>query len=137
MDTLSSSQRSERMSRVRSIDSKPELQVRRLLHSLGYRFRLHRRELPGSPDLVFPSRKKVIFVHGCYWHRHDERHCPLTRTPKSKLDFWQHKFAENQRRDARVQTELEAKGWRWMVAWECELRHGEQLKNALVEFLEG
>lgn len=137
MDTLTIDQRSELMGRVRSTDTKPELRVRRLLHSLGYRFRLHRRDLPGSPDLVFPSRRKVIFVHGCYWHRHDERNCPLTRTPKSKLDFWRNKFAENQRRDARIQTELEAKGWRWMVAWECELRHEEQLKNALVEFLEG
>ena len=86
-DTLSPSERSKRMSRVRGKDTKPEMVVRRLLHSLGYRYRLHSRKLPGQPDIVFPIRNKVIFVHGCFWHRH-AANCPLTRWPKSRLDFW-------------------------------------------------
>ena len=125
------------MGKIRSKDSFPELQVRKLLHGLGYRYRLHRKDLPGSPDLVFTSRKKAIFIHGCFWHRHDDAGCRLTRMPKTKVDFWRNKFAENRQRDARVQSELEAKGWRWMVVWECELRQKEQLRNTLVDFLEG
>ena len=99
MDTLSKAQRSERMSRVRGKDTKPELLVRRLVHGMGYRYRLHRRDLPGTPDLVFPGRRKVIFVHGCFWHRHPDPACKLARLPKSRTDFWLPKLEGNRARD--------------------------------------
>ena len=134
MDTLSREQRSERMSRVRSKDSKPELRVRRLVHSLGYRFRLHRTDLPGTPDLVFASRRKVIFVHGCFWHRH--RGCPLTRLPKSKLDFWKSKLEANRRRDVKHKRQLTRLGWQYLVIWECETTATEMVMGKVVEFLE-
>ena len=134
-DTLSRSERSERMSRIRAKDSSPELQVRRLLHRLGYRYRLHDRKLAGCPDIVFRSRKAVIFVHGCFWHRHPDPGCKLSRLPKTRLDFWLPKLEGNRARDSRVQSELEQFGWRSLIVWECELRHEEQLKNKLVSFL--
>src|SRR5690606_22283718 len=115
MDALSAAQRSELMSRVRSRDTRPELRVRRLTHRLGYRYRLHRRDLPGSPDLVFPGRRSVVFVHGCFWHRHPG--CRNTRTPKSRVEFWTRKFADNVARDERNQAELRALGWRHLVIW--------------------
>lgn len=135
-DTLSQSARSERMSRVRSRDTGPEFVIRRLLHRLGFRYRLHDRNLPGCPDLVFPSRRKAIFVHGCFWHRHPEPSCKLARLPKSKLEFWKPKLEGNRQRDQRNQSELDALGWRWMVVWECELGQREQLTNKLLSFLE-
>ena len=112
MDTLSHAERSERMGRVRSKNTKPELVVRRLIHSLGYRYRLHRTDLLGCPDLVFPCRKKLIFIHGCFWHRHDG--CPNTRLPKSRLDFWQTKFEVNRDRDrnVKIDSRLRARGER-------------------------
>ena len=134
-DPLSRSERSERMSRIRAKDSSPELQVRRLLHRLGYRYRLHDRKLAGCPDIVFRSRKAVIFVHGCFWHRHPDPGCKLSRLPKTRLDFWLPKLEGNRARDSRVQSELEQFGWRSLIVWECELRHEEQLKNKLVSFL--
>lgn len=134
MDTLTQDQRSERMSRVRSKDTKPEMHVRRLAHSLGYRYRLHRRDLPGTPDLVFPSRRKVIFVHGCFWHRHAG--CPNTRWPKSKLDFWKPKLEANKKRDIKHKRQLTRLGWRYLVVWECEVRD-DSLDKRIVEFLEG
>ena len=94
-DTLTPEQRSERMRRVRSKDTKPEILVRQIVHRLGFRFRLHRRDLPGIPDLVFPQRRKVIFVHGCFWHRHQDQSCPLARLPKSRLEFWRPKLEAN------------------------------------------
>ncbi|WP_255341784.1 very short patch repair endonuclease [Jiella marina] len=136
VDTLAPSQRSERMSRVRGKNTKPELYVRRLLHGMGYRYRLHRRDLPGNPDIVFGKRRKAIFVHGCFWHRHPDPGCRLTRTPKSRLEFWEPKFAANVARDARHQAALEAMGWKVLVVWECELVDKEQVKNELRHFLE-
>lgn len=118
MDTLTPQQRSERMSRVRSKDTRPERKVRSLLHALGYRFRLHVR-LPGRPDIVMPRHRAVIFVHGCFWHRHPG--CPNTRTPKSRVSFWTQKFEGNVQRDALVRQQLSDAGWRAMVVWECEL----------------
>jgi DNA mismatch endonuclease (patch repair protein) len=123
------------MSRVRSRDTKPELIVRRLLHALGFRYRLHDRRLPGAPDLVFKSRRKVIFIHGCFWHRHSDPDCKLARMPKSKLDFWQTKLEGNRLRDLRNQANLDAMGWQYIVVWECELGHKEQLQNRLLAFL--
>ncbi|MCQ0990556.1 very short patch repair endonuclease [Jiella sp. LLJ827] len=124
------------MSRVRGKNTKPELYVRRLLHGMGYRYRLHRRDLPGNPDIVFGKRRKAIFVHGCFWHRHPDPGCRLTRTPKSRLEFWEPKFAANVARDARHQAALEAMGWKVLVVWECELVDKEQVKNELRHFLE-
>jgi DNA mismatch endonuclease (patch repair protein) len=109
------------MGRVRNKDTKPEMVVRRLVHSLGYRYRLHSRTLPGHPDMVFPGRRKVIFIHGCFWHWHS-RACPLTRMPKSRLEFWAPKFEATRRRDAEHQAELAELGWEFLVIWECELR---------------
>lgn len=121
------------MARVRSRDTKPELTVRRLLHSRGYRYRLHDKRLPGSPDLVFASRKKVVFVHGCFWHRHPG--CALARMPKSKLDFWAPKLEGNQLRDQRKLQDLAALGWNALVVWECELCDLSALAGNLEEFL--
>lgn len=134
MDSLTPAQRSERMSRVKSKDTKPEVRVRRLVHSLGYRYRLHSRKLPGCPDLVFGGRRKAIFVHGCFWHRHPG--CKNTRLPKSKLDFWKSKLEENRKRDLRNQETLRQLGWEYLVVWECETRDVERLTKKIVEFLE-
>lgn len=134
MDTLTPAERSERMSRVRSKDSKPEMQVRRLVHGMGYRYKLHTRNLPGNPDLVFPGLGKIIFVHGCFWHRHGT--CKNTRWPKSKLDFWKPKLEENRRRDATIQRKLRRTGWRVMVIWECKLRNMTALTDRIRKFLE-
>ena len=135
-DTLLKSERSKRMSKIRAKDSVPELRVRRLLHRLGYRYRLHDQTLPGRPDIVFRSRNAVIFVHGCFWHRHHDPNCKLARLPKSRLDFWLPKLEGNRARDSRVRSELEQSGWRCLIVWECELRHEEQLKNKLSSFLD-
>lgn len=137
IDTLTKAERSERMSRVRAKDTKPEMTVRRLVHGMGYRYRLHDRRLPGSPDLVFRSRRKVIFVHGCFWHRHPDPSCKLARMPKSRQDFWGPKLEGNRERDERNRVALDREGWRQMVVWECECRHEEQLRNKLQDFLEG
>lgn len=134
MDSLTPAQRSERMSRVKSKDTKPEVRVRRLVHSLGYRYRLHSQKLPGCPDLVFGGRRKAIFVHGCFWHRHPG--CKNTRLPKSKLDFWKSKLEENRKRDLRNQETLRQLGWEYLVVWECETRDVERLTKKIVEFLE-
>ena len=135
MDTLSPAERSERMSRVKNRDSKAEMTVRRLVHALGYRYRLHYQKLPGCPDLAFPSRRKVIFVHGCFWHRHD---CPLgDRLPKSKLDFWLPKLEGNRVRDHQVNRLLAEKGWSSLIIWECMLRDPEKLRKMIRDFLDG
>ncbi|MBZ9770352.1 DNA mismatch endonuclease Vsr [Mesorhizobium sp. CA6] len=135
MDRLSPERRSYLMSRVRSKDTTPEMVVRKLVHRLGYRFRLHSCSLPGKPDLVFPSRKKIIFVHGCFWHRH--LGCAKATVPKSHTDFWQEKFDKNVRRDQHLVTELSAQGWEIMVVWQCETNDGDSLRAKLVRFLEG
>jgi len=127
--------RSEIMSSVGTKDTRPEMIVRRYLHSQGYRYALHRRDLPGRPDLAFPSRRKVMFVHGCFWHGHG---CTWGRLPKTKLDYWAPKIAANVRRDREVMARLQALGWRAHVVWQCRLlklpRDG--LEQA-VSFLEG
>ncbi|NLX54637.1 MAG: DNA mismatch endonuclease Vsr [Planctomycetaceae bacterium] len=134
MDTLTRQQRSERMGRVRSKDTKPEMRVRRLVFSAGYRYRLHQRGLPGTPDLVFPGRRKVIFVHGCFWHRHAG--CKNARWPKSRLDFWRPKLEANRRRDIKHKKQLTRQGWDYLVIWECEVRD-DDLEQRIVEFLQG
>lgn len=136
MDTLSPAQRSERMARVRSKDTKPERAVRRLAHALGYRYRLHQAYLPGRPDLVFPGRHKVVFVHGCFWHRHESATCKLARLPKSKSDFWLIKLEGNRLRDRRNLQALRKMGWKALVVWECQLRDHARLSNRLIKFLD-
>jgi DNA mismatch endonuclease, patch repair protein len=136
-DTLSPTQRSERMSRIRGKGTAPEMIVRRMVHRMGFRYRLHQKDLPGRPDLVFAGRRKVIFVHGCFWHRHDDPKCRLSRLPKSRLGFWLPKLDANHLRDDRNQAALHAAGWSTLVVWECELRDKEQLENKLREYLEG
>ena len=125
--------RSALMSRIRGKDTRPEMVVRRLAHAMGYRFRLHRRDLPGSPDLVFPRRKAVVFVHGCFWHRHPS--CRMASTPKTRAEFWADKFARNVVRDAAATTALEAAGWRVLTVWECETRTPGVVTDRLRAFL--
>jgi DNA mismatch endonuclease (patch repair protein) len=132
-DRISEARRSWNMSRIRGKDTKPEIAVRSMLHRLGYRFRLHRNDLPGRPDIVLPSRKTVILVHGCYWHRHPG--CRYAYSPKSRVDFWEKKFAENTARDRRNMDELQSIGWRALVVWECELREPDELKKRLKDKL--
>lgn len=117
-DTLSPGERSERMSRIRGKDTAPELALRKALHALGLRYRLHA-NLPGKPDIVLPRHSAVVFVHGCFWHRH--RGCRIATTPKSNTAFWREKFDRNVARDKRVRRQLRAAGWRVFVAWECQL----------------
>ncbi len=131
-DTLTKEHRAWLMGRVKRADTKSEMIVRRIAHALGYRFRLHRKDLPGSPDLVFPRLKKAIFVHGCYWHRHD---CKKATTPKTNVDFWRQKFERNVERDRKALTELSKQGWRTMVVWECETKDKETLKGSVSAFL--
>lgn len=118
-DTLTPAERSERMSRIRSRDTQPELALRRALHGGGLRYRLHGAVLPGRPDIVFPSRNAVVFVHGCFWHRHEG--CRIATTPKSNTPFWQAKFDRNVERDVRNSERLIGVGWKVIVVWECEL----------------
>lgn len=122
-----------RMARIRKKDTKPELVVRRLAHRLGYRFRLHRRDLPGCPDLAFPRLRKAIFVHGCFWHRHG---CALSgKLPKTRTDYWLPKLARNVERDQQATTVLLASGWSVLTVWECETRDPAALEKAVSNFL--
>jgi DNA mismatch endonuclease (patch repair protein) len=123
-DFLSPKERSERMSRIGSRDTLPEVALRKALHALGLRFRIHDKRLPGRPDIVLPRFRTVVLVHGCFWHRHPG--CKVATTPKSNTAFWREKFERNTVRDARNTASLEALGWRVLVAWECEL--GSQRK---------
>lgn len=132
-DFLTSEARSEHMRRIRKTDTKPELEVRRMAHSIGFRFRLYRRDLPGTPDLVFPRMRKVIFVHGCFWHQHQG--CRLMRMPKSRLDYWAPKLRRNMDRDILARERLAALGWAVLIVWECETANKDQLKVALRRFL--
>jgi DNA mismatch endonuclease (patch repair protein) len=123
------------MAKIRSGHTKPELIVRRLLHRLGYRYRLHGKQLPGKPDLVFATRRKVIFVHGCFWHQHEATACLDGRKPKSNIDYWHPKLARNVERDARQLAALEADGWQVLTVWECEVREELALAHKLTAFL--
>jgi DNA mismatch endonuclease (patch repair protein) len=134
MDKLTADRRSDNMSRIRSKDTTPELMIRRLAHSMGYRYRLHAKNLPGKPDLIFPSRRKVIFVHGCFWHSHTE--CPDGHVPKSRLPYWVPKLERNRRRDASNQKALQDLGWMTLILWECELADLEAVQKRLINFLD-
>lgn len=138
-DVLTPEQRRLNMRRIRAKDTKPELLVRRGLHAHGFRFRLHRKDLPGCPDLVFPSRRAVIFVHGCFWHGHG---CPLCKMPATRPEFWQMKIDRNRARDQKAIVALKSAGWRVLVVWECALRGSAKLPYPAVlecctKFLEG
>lgn len=132
LDKLSPEKRSEIMSRIRGKNTKPELAVRKLVYSLGYRYRLHSKTLPGHPDLVFSSRKKVIFVHGCFWHYHG---CKKGQPPKSRLEYWLPKLEENKARDAKNQAALGDMGWKSLIIWQCEIKYSDHLKKRIEGFL--
>lgn len=117
------------MRRVRRKDTEPELAVRRYLHAQGFRFRLHRKDLPGTPDIVLPSRKVVVFVHGCFWHRHHG--CRKATMPKSRVGFWAEKFEKNKERDRRKMSQLRKSGWRPIVIWQCETEDVERMSRIL------
>jgi DNA mismatch endonuclease, patch repair protein len=131
-DNRTKESRSRLMGRVKQRHTAPELTVRRLLHSLGYRFRLHRRDLPGSPDIVFPARKAAIFVHGCFWHAHG---CSKGLPPKTRVEYWGRKLADNRARDRRNEARLAEAGWRSMTVWQCELKDMGELQKSLRRFL--
>lgn len=133
MDFFTKEQRSKCMSHIKAKDTNPELVVRRTAHAMGYRFRLHRRDLPGTPDLVFPSRQKVIFVHGCFWHRH--KGCRLASEPKSRREYWLPKFERTLQRDCEALASLRNQGWQCLVVWECETQNQEMLSKRLLSFL--
>lgn len=134
MDTFSPAERSEVMKRARSKDTQPEKAVRSLVHRMGFRFALHRRDLPGNPDLVFPARNRVIFVHGCFWHGHS---CRAGRNrPSSNTKYWLAKLDRNQSRDAANRRRLRNLGWRVLVIWECELKNPDRLRARIGRFFE-
>lgn len=132
-DVLTPEQRSFNMSRIKGRNTKPEMVVRSLVHRMGFRYRLHRKDLPGKPDLVFPSRRKIILVHGCFWHMHD---CSYGRVvPRTNAEFWQNKRMGNVERDKRNEAALREAGWNILVIWECQVRHDEKLDIILMRFL--
>ena len=134
VDSLSPEERSEIMARVRSKNSRPEMLVRKIVYAMGHRYRLHARTLPGCPDLVFRPKRKVIFVHGCFWHRH--ANCALARMPKSRLPFWTAKLEGNRKRDQRNKRALSREGWKVLTIWECQLRDVVRLESRIRRFLD-
>jgi DNA mismatch endonuclease (patch repair protein) len=134
MDKLSVASRTILMRRVKSKNTGPELSIRKLVFSMGFRYRLHGRKLPGKPDLYFPGRKKVIFVHGCFWHRHTD--CKRASTPATRTDYWLPKFARTVKRDEESLSLLKDLGWNTLVIWECELKNIEILTDKIKKFLD-
>lgn len=135
-DRISPKQRSRNMSRIKSQGMKPEMAVRKMVHGMGYRYRLHRTDLPGKPDLVFGPKRKIIFVHGCFWHQHDDIDCRRSHAPKSNKNYWSPKLAKNVARDRNSIQTLEELGWTVLVVWECEIDDLEKLKSRLFNFLD-
>ena len=133
MDRISKTKRSAVMRRITKTNTQPELRVRKLLHAMGYRFRLHAPEIPGRPDIVFRAKRKVIFVHGCFWHQH--RGCKLARQPKSNLEYWVPKLEGNWRRDTRVRRQLARDSWSYLTVWECQVQDEKRLANRLSNYL--
>jgi DNA mismatch endonuclease (patch repair protein) len=134
-DSLTPAQRSVNMSAIRSQNTKPEMAVRRLLHGAGYRFRVHARDLPGKPDVVFPGRKMAIFIHGCFWHQHEIATCLDGRRPKSNTSYWTAKLDRNVERDRLNVERLRVAGWTTLTVWECETKDGRNLMARLAHFL--
>ncbi|KZY32530.1 MULTISPECIES: very short patch repair endonuclease [unclassified Oleiphilus] len=120
-DKISKARRSQNMAQIKGKNTTPELEVRKFLHKQGFRFRLHSKDLPGKPDIVLPKYKTVLFVNGCYWHRHEN--CHLCTTPKSNVEFWQSKFEQNMKRDKRNYETLDGQGWKAIIIWECEIKN--------------
>jgi DNA mismatch endonuclease (patch repair protein) len=135
MDNLSNAARSENMRRIRSRDTLPEVAVRSLIHRMGFRFRIHRNDLPGCPDIVLVRQQKIIFVHGCFWHQHPG--CAEGRLPETRQEYWVPKFQRNKDRDVQNRAELRKLGWRSLVVWECELKRPRQMEKKLMRFLCG
>ncbi|TKJ37870.1 MAG: very short patch repair endonuclease [Planctomycetes bacterium B3_Pla] len=133
MDVLTKEQRSYCMSQIRKTNTTPELMVRRIVHRLGYRFRLYRRDLPGCPDIVLPRHRKVIFVHGCWWHRHNCRYG--RRTPKTRQEYWIPKLQGNKERYKRDRRALQVQGWKVLTVWECQTKKLEKVTEKIVNFL--
>lgn len=131
-DKLTPERRSANMAKIRAKDTKPEMLVRRMVHGMGFRYRLHRKDLPGKPDLVFGPRRKVIFVHGCFWHLHT---CRDGRIPASRRDYWEPKLQRNAERDAEHEAALQAAGWQVLTVWECETKDLAALETRLADFL--
>ena len=123
------------MARIGGKHTGPEKAVRRLVSALGHRYRLHGAKLPGKPDLVFAGKRKAIFVHGCFWHRHAAKTCKLARLPKTRLDFWLPKLEGNRKRDARNRRALARAGWKTLVVWECQLGNIDRMRNRIARFL--
>lgn len=136
VDNLSAEHRSWCMSRIRSKNMKPEMQIRSIVHRLGYRFRLHRRDLAGRPDLVLPRHRVIIFVNGCFWHWHSDPNCPIAGLPKSNLSYWKPKLERTRARDQENVALLEADGWRVLSVWECQLRNSDGILATICQFLE-
>lgn len=132
-DPLSKEQRSRVMSRVKNKDTKPEVRVRSMLHQMGYRFRLHLRDLPGAPDIVLPRHRKAVFVHGCFWHSHD---CPRGKRPSTRTEFWNAKLDRNVERDRTNRESLENQGWQVLTVWECELKDPDAVREKLRRFMD-
>lgn len=135
MDKLNSEQRSRNMAQIKGTNTKPEKLVRSLLHSMGYRFRLHNKQIPGKPDIVLPRYKAVVFVHGCFWHGHER--CKRATIPATRPEFWEKKISGNKERDKRTVAALEDLGYRCLIVWQCELKDVEALKHRLSDFLGG
>lgn len=135
-DRITPEQRSRTMSRIRAKGTKPEMAVRKMVHAMGYRYRLHRRDLPGTPDLVFAGRRKVVFVHGCFWHQHDDPECRNATLPSSRTEFWHPKLRRNVERDRDNQARLKEMGWSFLIIWECELGRGTHVAERITDFLE-
>jgi DNA mismatch endonuclease, patch repair protein len=136
-DSLSPARRSANMAAIKSKDTTPELAVRRIVCALGYRYHLNRRDLPGKPDLVFGPRRKVIFVHGCFWHMHPKANCLDARAPKSNTHYWSPKLARNVARDGQNARTLRALGWRVLVVWDCETKDERRITARIAKFLSG
>ena len=132
MDHLSKDARSQNMAQIKSLNTKPELVVRSMLHKMGFRFRLHRKDLPGNPDIVLPKYKIAVFVHGCFWHCHEG--CSNFRIPKTRTEWWAAKLSRNKARDADVSVQLKAMGWDVVVIWECEVNDARQLAQLIEKF---
>lgn len=135
MDVFSLEKRSKIMSSIRSYDTQPELIIRSLVHRMGYRFRLRSASLPGSPDIVLPRHKKVIFIHGCFWHGHQK--CKRSKRPNGNKDFWKRKLDHNINRDKRQQKELNKLGWHYLVVWQCQINRPEMVRRRIRRFLDG
>ena len=136
-DTVVPARRSEIMSNIRATGTQPEMVVRRLVHSMGYRYRLHRKTLPGKPDIVFPSRRKAIFVNGCFWHQHPSANCKIAHTPQSNQDYWLPKLRRNVDRDAQHLAKLVELGWKVLTLWECEVDGCKCIRERIQQFLDG